>query len=51
MPALRRAAILRAKGKETTEAESIQRREVRLIQINLSLGVLVLLLTAVARSV
>ena len=31
-------------------AELLQRREIRLLQINLILGVLVLLLTAVARS-
>ena len=50
MPALQRATILRAKGKETPEVGLLQRREIRLMQINLILGVLVLLLTAVARS-
>ena len=50
MPALRRAAILQAQEKETPEIEKLQRREISLMQINLILGGLVLLFTAVARS-
>jgi uncharacterized membrane protein len=50
LPALKRAALLRAKGKDAQELESLQKREVFLLRVNLILGVLVLLLTAIARS-
>ena len=51
MPALQRAALLRAKGKASpAETEALQKREILLLRINLILGVLVLLLTAIARS-
>lgn len=49
LPGLRRAALLRARGKETPEAASLARREASLIRLNLALAVLVLALTAVAR--
>jgi uncharacterized membrane protein len=51
VPALRRAALLQAHGKPATNLEKLQRQNTRLMQINLVLGVVVLLLTAVARSV
>jgi uncharacterized membrane protein len=50
MPAMQRMAFLRAKGKETPNAEGLQRREVRLLRLNLILGIIVLGLTAVARA-
>lgn len=51
LPGLRRAALLRLKGKEIPEdAERLQRREVLLLGFNLILGILVLALTAVARA-
>lgn len=51
LPQLRRLALARARGQDTTrQADSLQRREARLIWLNLALGVLVLALTAVARS-
>lgn len=48
-PALQRAALRRARGQETPEAEALQRRETQLTNLNLVLGVVVLLLTALAR--
>ncbi len=50
LPALRRAALLRASGKESPDAEKLQKRETFLLRFNLILGVFVLLLTAIARS-
>lgn len=50
MPNMRRLAFRRAKGQETPEAERLQRREIRLLRLNLVLGVIVLGLTAVARA-
>jgi uncharacterized membrane protein len=50
LPALRRAALLKASGKDAPEAEKLQKREALLLRLNLILGVLVLLLTAIARS-
>jgi uncharacterized membrane protein len=50
LPAMRRAALLQAHGKDTHDARTLQNREVFLLRFNLLLGVLVLLLTAVARS-
>ncbi len=50
LPALRRAALLQASGKESPNAEKLQKRESFLLRLNLILGVLVLLLTAIARS-
>jgi uncharacterized membrane protein len=51
LPNFQRLALLRAKGKDTANLESLQQRSVRLMRINLGLGVVVLLLTAIARSV
>lgn len=50
MPALRRAALLHVRGKESVNLVSLQQSSIRLMRLNLVLGVLVLLLTAVARS-
>jgi uncharacterized membrane protein len=50
IPAMRRAAIRRASGKEAPELAAYQQRSVRLMYLNLALGILVLLLTAIARS-
>jgi hypothetical protein len=51
LPAIERAALLRAAGKQVDEAEqaSLQRRELRLLHLNLVLSLLVLALTAWAR--
>ena len=51
VPAMRRAALLKTRGKDTGKLDKLQRRSARLMQINLLLGVFVLLLTAVARAV
>ena len=51
MPALRRAALLQTRGKPAPDLEKLQNRNIRLMQINLVYGIVVLLLTAVARSV
>jgi uncharacterized membrane protein len=51
MPQLRRAALLHSRGKDVPDLGVLQRRSVRFMQINLVFGVLVLLLTAIARSV
>jgi uncharacterized membrane protein len=50
MPALRRAALLKAHGKESPYITTLQKRETFLLRLNLILGILVLLLTAIARS-
>jgi uncharacterized membrane protein len=50
MPALRRSALRKASGKEAPELPHHQQRSVRLMYFNLVLGILVLLLTAIARS-
>lgn len=51
MPALRRAALLRAAGRPVGETEEnrLARREAMLLRVNLGLSVLVLALTAWAR--
>lgn len=51
LPALRRAAIKRARGQSAPELEQLQRREQILLKINIILGVIVLALTAFARSI
>lgn len=48
-PALRRAAIKRAKGKQLAADQRILAKFQRLVVLNLSLGVLVLVFTALAR--
>jgi uncharacterized membrane protein len=50
LPALRRAALLKARGRDASEDERLRKREVFLLRLNLILGVFVLLLTAIARS-
>ncbi len=52
MPALQRAALMRAAGRAIDEAQvvSLQNREIWLLRANLILAVIVLLLTAWARS-
>lgn len=50
LPALRRAALQRAMGKPASQTEALQRRELLLLRLNLVLGGLVLMLTAIARA-
>jgi uncharacterized membrane protein len=52
LPALKRAALLRAAGRGVDEAQAarLQNREIWLLRANLALAVIVLLLTAWARS-
>ena len=50
LPGMRRVAIQRARGQSPAQAESLERREVWLMRLNLILGVLILGLTAVARA-
>jgi uncharacterized membrane protein len=50
LPALRRNALLEARGQVAVGAERIRRQEILLLRINLILGILVLALTALARS-
>ena len=49
-PALHRALVRSKKTDNSQELESLRRRETRLIQINLVLGILLLAATAVARA-
>jgi len=52
MPKMQRAALLQARGKDDNgEIHSLQRQSTLFMQINIILGIIVLLLTAVARSV
>jgi len=51
LPALRRAVLIQAQGREEAQIVSLQRREANLIRVNLIMGGLVLVLTALARSV
>lgn len=48
-PELERQALRRSRGKQVPEDDQLQRRETRLLSLNLTLGVIVLLLTALAR--
>lgn len=50
LPGLRRAALLRSRGRETPEADDLRRRQKTLIRLNLALSMLVLALTALART-
>jgi uncharacterized membrane protein len=50
IPALKRAALLQAHGNAVQEAEILHKREIFLLRLNLIFGILVLLLTAIARS-
>jgi uncharacterized membrane protein len=49
LPAMRRSVLRLAQGKATSEVEMLQRRNGRLMQINLVLSLIVLALTALAR--
>lgn len=49
LPALRRSALLQAKGIDAPEAVRLQRRSLLLLRLNLALSVIVLALTALAR--
>ena len=49
IPAIERTAIQRARGKEPEGAQALEQREIRLIYLNLTLGIIVLALTALAR--
>lgn len=52
MPTIRRNALLRAAGRSVNDAqeERLQRQEVRMLRLNLALSIIILLLTAWARS-
>ena len=50
-PALRRTALLRARGRDAPEETKLKKREEQLLYVNLALGVFVLILTAMARVV
>lgn len=50
MPKLGRVALRQAHGQEVPEALQLQNQETRLLKLNLILGVIILALTAVARS-
>ena len=50
IPTQRRQALLRAKGKDTPEAERIENRDIWLQRVNLILAILILALTALARA-
>lgn len=50
LPALRRAALLQARGQTAAGAERMRSQELLLLRLNLILGILVLALTAVARA-
>lgn len=50
LPALRRAALRQAAGRDTPETAQLQGREIFLLRLNLVLGVIVLALTAIARA-
>lgn len=49
-PAIRRNALLKAKGVDAIEGGKLERREIFLLRLNLLLSVLILGLTALARS-
>lgn len=51
LPGLRRIALRQARGLATPEVEGLRKREKLLLSVNLVLAVIVLALTAVARSV
>jgi uncharacterized membrane protein len=50
VPALGRAALLRAKGRAAPAAERLERQEMLLLRLNLLLGIVILGLTALARA-
>jgi uncharacterized membrane protein len=50
LPGLRRLALRQARGLEASEIETLRKREATLLVVNLALAVVVLALTAMARS-
>lgn len=50
LPRLKREALLQAKGKEAPDKVNLRQQEVRLLNLNLLLGALILALTAIARA-
>jgi uncharacterized membrane protein len=50
LPHLQRVALRQARGMDAPEADALQRQEAFLLRLNLILGVIVLGLTAIARS-
>ncbi|MEW6085116.1 MAG: CopD family protein [Chloroflexota bacterium] len=50
IPAIRRAILTSKKTKNTDQLEALRRREIRLLHINLIVGILILAATAVARA-
>lgn len=50
LPALRRSALQLEKGRQAPEVDRLQKQELFFMRLNLALGVVVLALTAVARS-
>jgi hypothetical protein len=49
-PAMRRNALLKAKGVDAIEGGELERREIFLLRLNLLLSALILGLTALARA-
>ena len=49
-PAIRRNALLKAKGSDAKEKDDLEKREIFLLRLNLVLSVLILGLTALARA-
>jgi uncharacterized membrane protein len=49
IPRLQRGALLQGQGKDTTVLPDLQKQEALLVRVNLALGILVLVLTAIAR--
>jgi uncharacterized membrane protein len=50
LPAVQRSAMLQAKGKPAPDAEKLQTRSLLILRLNLILGVVVLVFTAMARA-
>ena len=50
LPAIRRAALVQASGRDAENLQNLRNRERFLLGLNLILGILILLFTAVARS-
>ena len=50
IPAIRRSILLSKKHDNALELDTLRRREINLVRINLGLAVLILLATAVARA-
>ena len=50
IPAIRRAIVRSKKSDNTSEIESLRKREIRLLRINFGLSLLILLATAFARA-